>query len=291
MRSMTGFGSAKVSTPHAGFRVEVSSVNKRGLEVIVYLPGDLARLEREIREEVAGQVARGKVTVAVQGEAAPSRNGRSLDLPKAAQYAAQLRAAGKKLGVQGGPSWSDLLGLPGVVSNQAHPLSPKDDRKILAGVRSALTKMVCSREREGGHMVRALKGHLSRMEIVRTKMEKAAGAMRKNQGERLRTRLQELAREAGVELEPERLFKEVASAADRGDVTEEISRIRAHLTEATGLTGKRAPGGRTLEFLIQELMREANTVGSKSGELELTRLAIQFKSELEKLREQAANLE
>jgi uncharacterized protein (TIGR00255 family) len=74
-------------------------------------------------------------------------------------------------------------------------------------------------------------------------------------------------------------------------VTEEIGRIRAHLAEAAGLTGKRAPGGRTLEFLIQELMREANTVGSKSGEMGLTRLAIEFKSELEKLREQAANLE
>jgi uncharacterized protein (TIGR00255 family) len=140
-------------------------------------------------------------------------------------------------------------------------------------------------------MVRSLQQHLSRMESVRTKMEKAAAAMRKAQGERLRIRLQELANEAGVELEPERLFKEVASAADRGDVTEEIGRIRAHLAEAAGLTGKRAPGGRTLEFLIQELMREANTVGSKSGEMGLTRLAIEFKSELEKLREQAANLE
>jgi len=291
MRSMTGFGSVKVTTAHAGFRIEASSVNKRGLEILVDLPGDLARLEREIREQVAGQVTRGKVTVAVQPEAASYRNGRSLDLGRAAQYAAQLRAAGKKLGVQGGPSWSDLLGLPGVVSTQGHPLTPKDDRKILAGVRAALVKMVASREREGGHMVRALKTHLGRMESVRTKMEKAAGAMRKAQGERLRSRLQELAHEAGVELEPERLFKEVASAADRGDVTEEIGRIRAHLTEATGLTGKRAPGGRTLEFLIQELMREANTVGSKSGEMELTRLAIEFKSELEKLREQAANLE
>ncbi|NBR63804.1 MAG: YicC family protein [Verrucomicrobia bacterium] len=291
MRSMTGFGSSRVSTSHAGFRVEASSVNKRGLEVIVFLPGDLARLEREIREEVASQLTRGKVTVAVQAEVASSRNGRSLDLKKAALYASQLRAAGKKLGVQGGPSWSDLLGLPGVVSTQSHPLTPKDDRKILAGVRSALAKMVFSREREGGHMVRALKGHLSRMEIVRAKMEKAAGAMRKNQGDRLRVRLQELAREAGVELDAERLFKEVSSAADRGDITEEISRIRAHLSEASGLTGKRAPGGRTLEFLIQELMREANTVGSKSGEMELTRLAIEFKSELEKLREQAANLE
>ncbi|NDF16772.1 MAG: hypothetical protein EB079_02225 [Verrucomicrobia bacterium] len=201
MRSMTGFGSSRVSTSHAGFRVEASSVNKRGLEVIVFLPGDLARLEREIREEVASQLTRGKVTVAVQAEAASSRNGRSLDLKKAALYASQLRAAGKKLGVQGGPSWSDLLGLPGVVSTQSHPLTPKDDRKILAGVRSALAKMVFSREREGGHMVRALKGHLSRMEIVRAKMEKAAGAMRKNQGDRLRVRLQELAREAGVELE------------------------------------------------------------------------------------------
>jgi len=291
MRSMTGFGSAKVSTAHAGFRIEASSVNKRGLEVIVYLPGDLARLEREIREEVARQVTRGKVTVAVQAEAAASRNGRSLDLEKAALYATQLRSAGKKLGVQGGPSWSDLLGLPGVVSTQGHPLGMKDDRKILAGVRSALGKMVSTREKEGGYMVRSLKQHLGRMEAVRGKMEKAAASMRKAQGERLRARLQDLANEAGVELDPERLFKEVASAADRGDVTEEIGRIRAHLTEAVGLTGKRAPGGRNLEFLIQELMREANTVGSKSGELELTRLAIEFKSELEKLREQAANLE
>ncbi len=291
MRSMTGFGSSRVSTSHAGFRVEASSVNKRGLEVIVFLPGDLARLEREIREEVASQLTRGKVTVAVQAEVASSRNGRSLDLKKAALYASQLRAAGKKLGVQGGPSWSDLLGLPGVVSTQSHPLTPKDDRKILAGVRSALAKMVFSREREGGHMVRSLKQHLNRMESVRMRMEKAAAAMRKNQGDRLRARLQELANEAGVELDAERLFKEVSSAADRGDITEEISRIRAHLSEASGLTGKRAPGGRTLEFLIQELMREANTVGSKSGEMELTRLAIEFKSELEKLREQAANLE
>ena len=291
MRSMTGFGSAKVATSHAAFRVEVSSVNKRGLEVIVYLPGDLARLEREIREEVARQVARGKVTVAVQADSTPSRNGRSLDLEKAAAYAAQLRSAGKKLGVSAGPSWSDLLGLPGVVSLQGHPLTPKDDRKILAGIRAALVKMVATREKEGGHMVRSLKQHLGQMEAVRGRMEKAAAAMRKNQGERLRARLQELANEAGVELEPERLFKEVSTAADRGDVTEEISRIRAHLTEAIELTGKRAPGGRTLEFLIQELMREANTVGSKSGALELTRLAIEFKSELEKLREQAANLE
>ena len=291
MRSMTGFGSSRVSTSHAGFRVEASSVNKRGLEVIVFLPGDLARLEREIREEVASQLTRVKVTVAVQAEVASSRNGRSLDLKKAALYASQLRAAGKKLGVQGGPSWSDLLGLPGVVSTQSHPLTPKDDRKILAGVRSALAKMVFSREREGGHMVRSLKQHLNRMESVRMRMEKAAAAMRKNQGDRLRARLQELANEAGVELDAERLFKEVSSAADRGDITEEISRIRAHLSEASGLTGKRAPGGRTLEFLIQELMREANTVGSKSGEMELTRLAIEFKSELEKLREQAANLE
>jgi uncharacterized protein (TIGR00255 family) len=94
-----------------------------------------------------------------------------------------------------------------------------------------------------------------------------------------------------VVLEAERVVREVATAADRGDVTEELGRIRAHLMEAVGLASTRAPGGRTLEFLIQELQREVNTVGSKSGDLGLTRLAIGFKSELEKLREQAANLE
>jgi uncharacterized protein (TIGR00255 family) len=291
MRSMTGFGSIEVATQHARIRIEVSSVNKRGLEVVVFTPGDLARLERQIREDVADAVARGKVTVALNLEAGASRQARSLDLSKASAYAVQLRSAGKKLGVQGGPSWSDLLGLPGVVVSSGPMVVPADDRKILAGIRSAVRKMVESREREGVRMVAGLRIHLQKMDGIRKKMEKAAGEMRKKQGQRICARIQELAGEAGVVLEPERVVREVATAADRGDVTEELGRIRAHLMEAVGLASTRAPGGRTLEFLIQELQREVNTVGSKSGDLGLTRLAIGFKSELEKLREQAANLE
>ena len=291
MRSMTGFGSIEVATQHARIRIEVSSVNKRGLEVVVFTPGDLARLERQIREDVADAVARGKVTVALHLEAGANRHARSLDLSKASAYAVQLKSAGKKLGVQGGPSWSDLLGLPGVVVSSGPMVVPADDRKILAGIRSAVRKMVESREREGVRMVAGLRIHLQKMDGIRKKMEKAAGEMRKKQGQRICARIQELAGEAGVVLEPERVVREVATAADRGDVTEELGRIRAHLMEAVGLASTRAPGGRTLEFLIQELQREVNTVGSKSGDLGLTRLAIGFKSELEKLREQAANLE
>ena len=291
MRSMTGFGSIEVATQHARIRIEVSSVNKRGLEVVVFTPGDLARLERQIREDVADAVARGKVTVALHLEAGTNRQARSLDLSKASAYAVQLKSAGKKLGVQGGPSWSDLLGLPGVVVSSGPMVVPADDRKILAGIRSAVRKMVESREREGVRMVAGLRIHLQKMDGIRKKMEKAAGEMRKKQGQRICARIQELAGEAGVVLEPERVVREVATAADRGDVTEELGRIRAHLMEAVGLASTRAPGGRTLEFLIQELQREVNTVGSKSGDLGLTRLAIGFKSELEKLREQAANLE
>ncbi|MCX6936211.1 MAG: hypothetical protein NTZ01_08520, partial [Verrucomicrobia bacterium] len=111
---MTGFGSVQIPTRHAQIRIEVSSVNKRGLEVIVFTPGELTRLERQVREEVAEAVARGKVTVALQMEPSRLSHGRSLDLQKAAAYAGTLRTAGKKLGVSGGPSWSDLLGLPGV---------------------------------------------------------------------------------------------------------------------------------------------------------------------------------
>lgn len=291
MRSMTGFGSIEVATQHARIRIEVSSVNKRGLEVVVFTPGDLARLERQIRESVADAVARGKVTVALHLEAGVNRQARSLDLSKASAYAVQLKSAGKKLGVQGGPSWSDLLGLPGVVVSSGPMVVPADDRKILAGIRSAVRKMVESREREGVRMVAGLRIHLQKMDGIRKKMEKAAGEMRKKQGQRICARIQELAGEAGVVLEAERVVREVATAADRGDVTEELGRIRAHLMEAVGLASTRAPGGRTLEFLIQELQREVNTVGSKSGDLGLTRLAIGFKSELEKLREQAANLE
>ena len=291
MRSMTGFGSVQVSTRHARVRVEVSSVNKRGLEVLIFSPGELARLERPIREEVADAVSRGKVTVSLQIEPSHTSNGQSLDMKKAAQYARQLRSAGASLGVKSGPAWSDLLGLPGVVVNSRLSVLPAEDRRILGGIRTALKKMIESREREGLHMVRNLRQHLKKMEGVRGRMEKAALEMKKKQGERFRERLSEISGANGLSLDPERVAREVANAADRGDVTEELGRIRAHLVEANGLAGKRAPGGRNLEFLIQELQREVNTVGSKSGDLGLTRLAIDFKSELEKLREQAANLE
>lgn len=291
MRSMTGFGSMEVATRFARVRIEVTSVNKRGLEVLVYTPGGLARLERQIREEVAEAVSRGKVTVALELESSPSQNSRSLDLKKAEEYVSQLRAAGKKLGVSAGPIWSDLLGLPGVVVNTQLLVMPAEIRKIIGAVRVALKKMVDSREREGVRMVGGLRVHLKKMEGIRKKMVAAAGQMRRKQAVRICARIQELAGEAGVVLEPERVVREVASAADRGDVTEELGRIRAHLAEAEELASTRAPGGRTLEFLIQELQREVNTVGSKSGDLGLTRFAIGFKSELEKLREQAANLE
>lgn len=291
MRSMTGFGSVEVPTRHARIRIEISSVNKRGLEVIVFTPGELARLERQIREEVAEGVARGKVTVAVTTGFASAPNRQNINLAAAEAYARQLRLAGKRLGVSGGPSWSDLLGLPGVVARGENTMKPEEDRKILGGVRLALKKMVESREKEGNRMVQALKSHLGKMEAIRRRMEKSAGEMRRRQGDRLCLRLKELAGQAGVALESDRVVREVAAAADRGDVTEEILRIRAHLAEAMGLVAKRAPGGRTLEFFIQELQREVNTVGSKSGDLHLTKLAIGFKSELEKLREQAANLE
>ena len=131
MRSMTGFGSMEVATRFARVRIEVTSVNKRGLEVLVYTPGGLARLERQIREEVAEAVSRGKVTVALELESSPSQNSRSLDLKKAEEYASQLRAAGKKLGVSAGPIWSDLLGLPGVVVNTQLLVMPAEDRKII----------------------------------------------------------------------------------------------------------------------------------------------------------------
>lgn len=177
---MTGFGSFEVSTRFARIRIEVSSVNKRGLEVIVFTPGELARLERQIREDVAEAVARGKVTVSVNVEAGVTRMGRTFDFNKASAYAAQLQRAGKTLGVKEGPSWSDLLGLPGVVVSGGPMVFPADDRKILVGVRGAVKKMVESREREGVRMVAGLRVHLQRMEGIRKKMEKAAGGMRKS---------------------------------------------------------------------------------------------------------------
>jgi uncharacterized protein (TIGR00255 family) len=290
-RSMTGFGAGEITTGAGRYGVEVRSVNHRFLEVVVRLPRDLSPLEDRVRALVQSRMLRGRIDVAVVRDdygRRPRTVKADLDLARAYVNALDgLRAA---LPVSGGIELSMLLSLPDLVKIEEE----KEDVEaswpaVEGGVTAALDRLVGMREAEGARLGADLLERLSRMERLAEAIAARAPKVVDDYHARLERRVQELAGAAAVD--PARLATEVALFADRSDVTEELTRLRSHLTQFRTTLGGSGAVGRTLEFILQEMARETNTIGSKANDLEITRHVIAIKGELESLREQIQNVE
>lgn len=281
LRSMTGFGRASAPLGKSLLVAEASSVNQRGLSVAVHLPAEWSSLEPELSAVARSVLQRGKVTLRVGLE-------RGSAPPDLAEPIAQLRRLAHAHGVPGEPDWEVLLRLS---ERQGQSLPPLDDAvraAVLGCGRAALEALDAMRAREGESLaadvarrVEALAGMVDRMEST------AEGGVARRR-DRLLRRLEELG--VGVDLGDERVLRELALQADRADVSEEVTRLRSHLGQARSLLAERAPG-RPLDFLVQELLREANTVGSKASEIATTQAVIEAKVEIERIREQVQNVE
>jgi uncharacterized protein (TIGR00255 family) len=287
-RSMTGFGRA--DGPQ-GLSAEVRSVNSRHLEVRVRLPRELAGLERDVRAVAARFFERGQVEIALRlpqdGELAPRLE---LDLGAARRYARAASELSQGLHIPSQLSAAELLSLPGVArvrepELEAEALSPA----LLETIASACAAAVEMRAREGEALVRELLGRLQGIEALVGGIEGRAAAVLAGLRGRLEKRLASLAPE--LETDPARLEQEVVLYVDRQDITEETVRLRSHLEQFRETLDAPGAVGRKLEFVLQELGRETNTIGSKSGDARLTRTVVELKTELEKLREQALNIE
>jgi len=293
VRSMTGFGRAEVGGESLVVAVEARSVNHRHLDIAIRLPRALADLEMEARRLIQSRLERGRVDVTVQvtplpGHAAPRVR---IDGSLAREYLAQARLLGADLGIGGEVPLAWVLERPGVVrleDTEAAPVAPS--WPLLAdALGRALDDLVARRTAEGERLTGELRTlHAELVATVKQVATRAPAAAARRE-ERLRDRLRGLL--AGTPIDEGRILTEAAVWADKTDVTEELARLRAHLGEVTLLLDKDGPVGRPLDFLIQELNREVNTLGSKADDLELSQAALAAKSILERIREQVQNLE
>jgi uncharacterized protein (TIGR00255 family) len=293
VRSMTGFGRAEVTGESIAVAVEARSVNHRHLDVAVRLPRTLAPLELDVRRLVQGRLERGRVDVTVQ--VTPLSGSASqrvqIDTGLAREYIARAQALAIELGLAPTPPLQWLLERPGVMRlEDAEPVEPSAPWPLLErALTQALDELVERRTAEGERLVEALRTLHADLGTAVDAMAIRAPASSARREQRLRERLRGLLADSGIE--ETRILTEAAIWAEKSDVTEELARLRVHLAEFSLALEKGGPVGRALDFLIQELNREVNTVGSKADDLELSQSALAAKSVLEKIREQVQNLE
>lgn len=291
--SMTGFGRGEACHDGVTVTVETRSVNHRHLDVVVRLPQAIAILEPAVRRAVQSRLERGRVEVAVQvtRSAAHAAQEVRIDVALARRYVEQARALAAELGLSGDVTLAWLLERPGVVVVEEAALPATDDLwPVLAeALGRALDELTARRAAEGAALASALRGLLAELAAEVGAMAARAPAAAARRSERLRERLRALL--GDVPLDEARILTEVAVWAQKTDVTEELTRLRAHLDEFGLMLDKGGPVGRPFDFLIQELNREVNTVAAKADDLELGQAALAAKNVVEKMREQVQNLE
>jgi uncharacterized protein (TIGR00255 family) len=292
---MTGFGRASFAVEGAGFDLEIRSVNHRYLDVRLRLPRLLAGFEAEVRTRVQSRFDRGKVDVVVQQPATAAPAPRlELDFEVAGRYLEAAEALRQRYAVEGRLDVDELLALPGVARLGEAEFSDADlGRELLASLDAALAAADAMRRSEGEALEREVLGRLARVEALGDQVSERSGLIQEQVRERLRKRSEKLARETGL-MDEARLYQELVIAADRLDVTEELVRLKSHIEQfRAALAGADAgaPVGRRLDFLLQELGREVNTVGSKGADAPVAHLVVELKTELERIREQVQNVE
>jgi uncharacterized protein (TIGR00255 family) len=293
---MTGFAQVRKTVDSGELVLSVKTVNHRGLDMHMHLPPEMDAFETALRKAIKGKVARGHLQLNVtwsrtNGSAADS----NLNRPLLEAYLAAFEQAQREFHLTGAPDLNVAFRIPGMFRTDAAPeLAGEFEASLVAALEEALHGLNGFREREGSAIATeilercaGIKQAVSRIEEIR------AGALPAFQ-KRLQERLTELLR--GASLEPQRLAQEAALLADRSDISEELIRLKTHASELEQLIGGGGEVGKKLDFLLQEMNREANTILSKTGGLgdlglTITERALAVKSEIDKIREQSLNLE
>jgi uncharacterized protein (TIGR00255 family) len=293
VKSMTGFGAATVrlgTRSRGSISVEVKSVNQRFLDLKLSLPKEYAVWEGDVRKLVQEHVARGRVEVYVgRSVSGNDRPAIELDENLARAYVEEWRRLKRALHLAGDVDLGLLRGIPDLYRVREMAAVPEAERSLLArALTGALRELDRSRLREGKHLATDMGARIRALETFATAMAERAAASREDTRRRIAERMQEL---LDGKVDEARILQEAAFQAERSDVTEEIVRLRSHLGGLRDLTAADDSVGKRIDFLLQEVQREVNTVASKSSDLRLTQLAVEAKGEVEKIREQVQNIE
>ena len=291
IKSMTGYGKGQTSVDGLTVTVEVRSVNHRYGDVSIKAPRGLLASELEIKKRVAERLKRGKIDVFITQETAAGTSALpSLNLPLAEAYMQLYEKLARDFPVTGGVPLALLAGQRDVVLLQEGGVTEEAlAAAVEVALAAALDMLEKMRRTEGAATLADFEQRLTTVEELLGQVELRAPQVPLEWQQRLKERLARYAQE--IEIDPQRLAQELAVYADRCDISEELTRFRSHLHQFRTLFAVAEPVGRQLDFLVQELNREANTMGSKSNDAELTRSVVTLKSELEKIREQVQNVE
>jgi uncharacterized protein (TIGR00255 family) len=290
IRSMTGFGAGRAAQGGEEIDVEARSVNHKFCEVKVRLPRELAALELDLGRQVKDRLARGGIEISVRRAAGRGTVAPRVDAALAAEYARAFAEIQGRLGLPGSVALADVLTAEGVVTLEERAVDLDAARAAAeAALAQALAALTAMRGREGAALASDLEARLATIVALVARVEAAAPQSIEHYQARLQERIAELMR--GFTPDPARLAQEVALFADRMDVSEEITRLRSHVAQMRGLVAGDEPVGRKMEFLVQEMHREANTIGSKSQSGEIASVVVALKAEIERMREQVQNVE
>lgn len=294
MRSMTGFGRGEAFTPDGKiiFRTELSSVNRKQFELKTFLPREMLSAEVELRRMIGSRISRGSLALRVEvvfqqeGDSAVAVN-RSLML----SLLKQLQSLSQEAGLQREPQLENLLQIPGILEQRALDMS---DGSVMETLRkscaAALDNLIAMRTSEGENLRREFEKRLALLIGLVDRIEPLAAAVPAMQQEKLLRRLAE----NNLTPDPldDRVLRELVVFTDRSDVTEEITRLRSHFRHFREfLDNSQEALGRNMDFLMQEIFREVNTLGNKAPTPEISPLIVQLKTEVEKIREQVQNIE
>jgi uncharacterized protein (TIGR00255 family) len=292
MKSMTGYGRGSVVGEDFFVSVDLKTVNNRFLDVHLRLNTELSALEPAIKRRIGSRLSRGRADVTINFERT-SRVAYELNRPLIAGYLSALREMQQEFEIVGELDINVLARVPGALQ----PAHDSLNEKMIAGVEKAideaLDELERMREQEGAALCKEMHERIERIEALVPTIEAAAAGLVDLYRARLQKRIGELLSRDGqvVELDPARLAQEVAYLSDRSDVSEEMLRLRSHLAQFRDALNSTSETGKMLDFLLQELNREANTALSKSADLSIKEAALAVKAEVEKIREQVQNVE
>lgn len=290
VKSMTGYGQGRAEGVEHRVRVEIRSVNNRFLDIHARLPQEISSLEVSIKKQIQGELKRGRIDLSLSVEQI-SQAQFEINRPLVSGYLAALGQLKNEFGLEGNPSLELVAKLPGALQpcQDAGSLDEELVGGVAAAVSQALEGLLQMRILEGQRLAAELRSRLDAIDAQLPVIESEASRLPAVYREKLMKRAQELLN-AG-QIDETRMAQEAVLLADRSDISEEITRLKSHIAQMRDLLEAEDEIGKRMDFILQEMNREANTILSKSGDLEVSDAAIIIKTEVEKLREQAQNVE
>jgi len=289
--SMTGFGRGQYKTGEVDVSVEVRSVNHRYSDISIRIPRHISFLEEKVRHYIQSQISRGRVDVYISYELLEQNQLEvTVNGELAQSYRDALLLLKEQTGLQDDVPLSLISSFPEVITTRQKELDEEGVwQQLFSALKQAVDVMVEMRSREGSNLKKDI---LARLDIILqlvSEIEERSKNVVLDYKERLEKRVDELAR--GIEMDRDRLYQEVVIFADRSNITEEIVRLKSHISQIRFYFDEEGATGRKMDFLVQEMNREINTIASKANNMDISKRVVEIKSELEKIREQIQNIE